>query len=334
MMPRKTQLKFSFFIFLLVTGYWLLVTSHLTADTIYTNDKEEVRGVVVEDYKDRVIFSTADGEKTVMKSDMSALYYDSEEDNLMKLSQLAQEREDFSSAYAYCDKALKLNPDSKRAKEGRIFLQGYLFRKEAALKEEAVRRQEEIEHSGGHVTIEESGPEETARAIEKFKKTTGIAIGLNGNFPQVVDIKDGSSAYEAGMRRGDILVAIWGRLTGYMSLKEVIDNLGEKSSSETRCVIERVYDVTINDNRNPLSSSNDLIGASFNTEFDGHVVSALSREIGPAHEAGLEKGDLLTAIDGESTRYMPLRKVVETIRRSKQKSVKLTIRRELTFWRS
>ena len=72
--------------------------------------------------------------------------------------------------------------------------------------------------------------------------------------------------------------------------------------------------------------------ATFTMEFDGLTVSGV-KEGGSAFEAGLKKGDLITAIDGNSTRYMPLKKAIELIRNSKTGSTKLTLRREIIIWR-
>src|SRR3989338_4438616 len=132
-------------IFLLVTGYRLLVTNCIFADTIYTNDGKELKGIIVEDYKDRVIFSTSEGEIVVMKEDVRELYYDNEEENLIKLAEQAKERSDYIRAFAYYDRAYKLNPKSKAAKDGLVFLQGYLFRQEQAKKEGEINRRSEME---------------------------------------------------------------------------------------------------------------------------------------------------------------------------------------------
>lgn len=306
--------------------------STLYADTVTTKDGREIKGIIVEDYKDRVIFSTVDGEVNIMKSDINELYFDSEEDNLIKLAEQAQERNDYNRAFGYYDKAYKLNPDSKRAKDGLVLLQGYLFRKGEANKEMSVRRQEDFEKYGGHIEAMESDEGEYNRAVGKLKGTSGMMIGLTENMPETVNVRIDSPAYEAGIRKGDRLVAIWGRLTGYMSLKEVVNNLMEKSSLEVKCIIERAIDVPIRKDRPLFANINHLIGVSFSMEFDGLTISGVT-DGDSAVLAGIHKGDLVTAIDGKSTRYMPLKNAVEMIKRSKANTVKLAIRREVTFWR-
>ncbi|MDD5495518.1 MAG: PDZ domain-containing protein [Candidatus Omnitrophica bacterium] len=325
MKKLRRLLKFSV---LLVTSYWLLVTI-VNADTIYTNDGKEIKGIVVEDYKDRLVFSTPDGEIMLMKSDIRELYIDSEEDNLIKLAEQAFERKDYARSYSYYDKAHKLNPDSSRAKDGLVYVRSYLYRQGEAAKMEAIRRQAEFEKSGKAVIRTEYAEEEETRIKEeKLKNSLGFTLTLKDGFPEVDNIGKDSPASQAGISKGDLIVSIWGRLTGYMSLIEVIDRLLERSSFEIKCLIERTVRVDISDNRNILSGPKELIGAELKMEFDGLTITEVTRG-----DTDLRKDDLITAIDGKSTRYMPIKQAIEMIKNSKGKDIKLTIRREVVIWR-
>lgn len=304
-----------FFVLFLVCGLWSWVSGLASADTIYLNDGQEVKGIVVEEYNDRITFSTADGEISIMKTNIKELQFDTEEDNLIKLAELAQGQKDYTKAYTYYDLAIKLNPDSKRAKDGIIFLQGYMFRKKEIDKEELIKRRDEIEKYGAFIDTQKKGEDEFKEAAEKLRKTIGITLKSKGNLPDIATIAVKSAAYEAGVRQGDLLVAVWGKLTGYMSLKEVMGLLLEKPAREIKATIERTINVGSNE-------------AAFTMEFDGLTVSKVNED-----GSGLKKGDLVVAIDGKSTRYMPLKKALEMIRDSKERSVKLTIRRELVLWR-
>ncbi|MDO8592137.1 MAG: hypothetical protein Q7R60_04470, partial [bacterium] len=202
-----------------------------------------MKGIVIEDYKDRILFSTADGEIAIMKSDIRQLYFDSEEDNLIKLAEQAKERKDFTSAFAYYDMALRANPNSKTAKDGLIFLQGYLFRKEQAKKEEEIRRREDFEEQG-KVSVKEAVSKGWEELEKELRSIMGITIEeARGPFPEITDVLIGSPAYEAGMRKGDFMAARWSKLTGYMSVRDVIDMLLEKPSPEIKCTIQRTLDI-------------------------------------------------------------------------------------------
>lgn len=304
----------------------------LSADTITTNDRKEVKGIIVEDYKDRVVFSTVDGEMVVMKSDIRELSFDSEEDNLVKLAEQASERRDYSRAMGYYEMALKVNPDSAIVKQGMAYLRGNVFRKEESLKTASIKRQQDMELYGpqGPAIQKSDGIDDMAKTLEK---TTGIKVSIENSIPIIDGIKPDSPAYEAGLRRGDVLISVWSKLTGYLSLKEILDLLVNKSAIEIRCVIERVADVVINPDKTMISGTEGLIGASFIMEMDGLTVSAV-KESGSAYSAGLQNSDLVMAIDGKQTRYMPLKKAIELIKRSDEGNVKLTIRRKAIIWRT
>ena len=307
-------------ILFLLFGFLLLVSSGASADTIHTKDGRELKGIVVEDYRDRLTFSTADGEVSVMKSEIGELAFDTEEDNLIKLAELAQERGDYVTAYGYYELATRANPDFKKAKDGMVFLHGYLFRKDEIRKEEAVKRQEALERNGAFIRSEGSAAEESVADRERLKSEIGITLEMKGVYPEVTEARKGSAAYEAGVRRGDLLIAIWGKLTGYMPLGAVIKALLDKPSLEIKCAIERTVALPSDE------------GASFGMEFDG--LTAISVKDGSqASASGLWKADLITAINGQSTRYMPLKKALELIKGSREKDIKLTLRRELLLWR-
>ena len=295
------------------------------ADTIIMNDGNEQRGIVVEDYRDRIVFSTVDGEKAIMKSNIQELYFDSEEDNLIKLAEQSRDRKDYIKAYVYYDKALKVNPNSKLARDGVVFLQGYLFRKEEARKAEDVKRREDAENFGAAIKAEASESERIKELTNKLKNTTGITFQMKNGFPVVIGVTPKSAAYLAGIKNGDRIVAIWARLTGYLSLEEVLNMLLDKPSLELKCTLERTVGVNLGFGNN--------IQASFSMEFDGLTVSGVKNG-GAASGAGLKKGDLITAIDGKSTRYMPIKKALDAIKTAKDRYVVLTLRRETLIWRA
>jgi tetratricopeptide (TPR) repeat protein len=320
--------RIMFLLLLLITHYSLLITFS-NADTIYTSEGKELKGIVVEDYKDRLKFSTPDGEITVMKADIKELYYDTEEDNLIKLAEQMFERKDYVRAYAFYDKALRANPDSRRAKDGVVFLQGFLFRKDQAMKEEVVRRQEELERGQGAVIpVEKTEDEYVKERAEALRKNIGIVLVMKGSFPVVAYVDIGSVAYEAGIKPGDMIIAVWGKLTGYLSLKEAIEMLLEKPSLELKIIIERTIELELKPNRNMLTSTKEMMSASLAMQFDGLTVTDVA-----SPDTGLKAQDIITAIDGKSTRYMPLKNAIELIRGSKKDTVPLTIRRELLIWR-
>lgn len=298
----------------------LWTVDHALSDTIYTKDNKEIKGIIVEEYKDRVLVSTVDGERAIMKPDIRELYFDTEEQNLVKLAEQAKDRGDFIKAFVYYDKAFKINPDSKAAKDGIVFLQGYLFKKDIAKKEEAVNRHNEFEEKGaGYITIK-TEEERFREEIEKLKNTAGITLQSNTGVTQIEGVMPGSPAYEAGVRKGDVLIAVWGKLVGYLSLQEVVETLLEKTSLETKCTIERAVDLNAND-----------IGIELKMQFDGLTVTGV-KDGSPAQAAGLKQNDIITNINGQNTRYMPIKRALELIKKSKGDMVRLVFKKEIVMW--
>lgn len=306
--------------FIILAIFCLRITSDSFADTIYTKDNKEIKGIIIEEYKDRVLISTVDGERTLMKPDIKELYFDTEEQNLVKLAEQARDRGDFIKAFVHYDKAFKINPNSKAAKDGIVFLQGYLFKKDMAKKEEDVNRRNEFESRGSGPVVIKTEEEKFREDLDKLKRTSGITLKSDAGVTLIDSVMIGSPSYEAGIRRGDVLIAIWGRLVGYLSAQEVVKTLLEKTSLETKCTIERTVELASGD-----------IGADLTMQFDGLTISDV-KDGSSAQEAGLKPNDVVVLINGKSTRYTPIKKAVELIKKSKGGMVKLTVRREIVMW--
>jgi membrane-associated protease RseP (regulator of RpoE activity) len=281
------------------------------------NDGSTMKGIVVEDYKDRVVLSTEYGEKTVMKSDIGELYYDNEEENLIKLAEQARERRDYARAFGYYNLAYKKNPLSRAAKDGFVFLQGYLFRQEEKRKMDEIKKRGDFEQGLVAEDAARAGTMGAKDPAARMKEAIGITLVSKDGSILVDSVRKNSPADDAGIEQGDYLVAIWGRLVGYMSLDDVINILLDKPSLEIKCTVRRTI----------LA---DTSRAVFGMDIDG--LKAVSIKNGDGGTGGyLKEDDLVTAIGGRPTRYMPFKKAMAAMKRSK--TVELTIDRELLIWR-
>ena len=97
----------------------------------------------------------------------------------------------------------------------------------------------------------------------------------------------------------------------------------DKPSPELKITIERVSDLEF--------KYGNATGASLSMEFDGLTVSAVE-EGSAAFEAGLTPNDIITAINGNSTRYMPLKKANALIKRSRDGKVNLIVKKDMIMW--
>ncbi len=316
---------------LLLSLVSIIFCINLIADTIRTSDGKEIRGVVVEEYKDRYVISTSLGEIRVMKSNISSIEFDEQEDNLIRLADKARDARNYTKAREYYEQALKANPRSRAAKDGLAFLSLQVLQKEESKKRSILAMHAEIDQYGAPTApAAQVKADESTALKQKVDSLTGMFLVADENGPRVAGVEANSPAFDAGIRKGDYLVAIWGRLTGYLSFKEISDLLLHKGSMDVRCTIERVVDIPIATDRN--GSCSDLIGLHLEMKFEGLTVTDV-KEYCPASRAGLMKGDLLTAINDASTRYMPYEKAIEVIRKTKSDSLKLTFRRDVIIWK-
>ena len=151
---------------------------------------------------------------------------------------------------------------------------------EEVKKEADVKRMEEVERYGAVVIPESDEAVKTREAEARLKEVIGMTLASGGAEPKVSGIGSGMPAAEAGIKKDDLLVSVWGRLTGYMPLADVMKILLDKSSLEIKCTIERVVDVGT---RRSFDIKK-VIGASLAMEFDGLTVSSVE-DGGPAFAA-------------------------------------------------
>jgi len=314
----------------IITVFITMICTAALADRVIFNNGEVLKGVVVEKYKDRITFSTFEGEKLLMKGKINSIEYDTPEDNLLKLAIQHQDQEDYKKAFFYYSKAYKLNPDSKAAKDGFILSQQAFFKKEQLLQQGEVEKRKMIERFRRTGSLEE-GTEDTRNREIILKDAIGLSFRTNGINPQVTAVDRKSPTAHAGIKRGDKIVAVWSRLTGYLSKEEILTRLTDPTRAELKFTIERKLKVKKNKPSFFLRSIRHRIGADLVIKYEGLTVTKILAG-SPAESAGLEVGDLIEAIDTESTRYMNLKKAQALINKTSG-DVNFVIRRELTVWK-
>ena len=293
------------------------------SDTIFMKNDREVKGIVVEEYKDRIVLSTYEGEKTLFKRSIRSVVYDSPEKNLVRLGDSYVARREFGKAYYYYSKAYKLNPENKIGKEKMDYVTGLMFRKQEENKLRDVKRLQEFE------SWSIAKEEETVNYEDELERALGFRLTEKNGKIEVSDVKLKSAAYNAGVRTGDILVAVWGKFTGYMPAAEVARLLYEESFGEVKITIDR--EIKSSKKKKGLKYS-DIIGGKLAMLFDGLTV--VSQEgTSESFTGGLKKDDLIIEIDGLSMRYMPLDRAINLIEEPGAGDVVLTVRRDITVWR-
>ena len=289
------------------------VCSIAFCDTIHLKDSSSVKGIIVEEYRDRVVVSTEYGERDMSKNEIRSISYDLPEQNLCQMAKKYQEKKDYVRAYYYFDKARKINPDFKEARDGCNYLHGFLFRKELGTKKEEVDWMQEIEDFGRLKS-------ESGRSLsDQLKATIGIEVDTSGKDIIVKRVYKGLPADEAGMKEGDALSAIWGKLSGYLEEDEIAAILTKPENLEAKISVDRLISY----------KAGSITAGNLSLEFEGLVLKNVN-EGSAAFINGFRNGDIVLSIDGESIRYTTIDQVVGLLKRRPKN---ILIRRDLTIWR-
>ncbi|MFA6636968.1 MAG: PDZ domain-containing protein [Candidatus Omnitrophota bacterium] len=308
-----------------ITAFFcVLLAETFYGDVVITKDREKIKGVIVEEYKDRVVISTLDGEKEILRRDIANINFDLEEQNLVSMGDLYQDRAMYQESYYYYRQALEVNPNCKSAKEGLDYSGSMLQQFERKMKLNHIKRMnEENAWRMGVKTPEENIEEE-------FRRGLGFSVEpYKANF-RVTDVQRLSPAYEAGLIEGDIIVALWGRMVGYSRPEEFVSRIMSSDVIEVRLTIERGLEIELEDTSGNLTS---LMGMNIAySETEGFEVMSVA-EGGRAARAGIIAGDIFTEIEGNSTRYMPLSDMERVFMEKMGSSVNVTIKRDISIWK-
>jgi len=311
----------------LILFVFILFTARIScADTVTFKNGDLVKGVILENYADRILVSTHEGEKAIMKSSIARLEYDVQEDNLLSLGEHYRKKGNFDDAYFYYKKAHEVNPDSKAAKDGITLSRQAFFAKDRKRHQDAVEKRKMIEEFKSKGRFDEV-PKDKEKIL---KSVLGIALKMDGTNPIIGRIEARSVAEISGIRLGDRIIAVWSSLTGYLSKDEIISRLIDRTPRELKLTIER--DIKVGKNRHIfVRSTENLIGTRFMMEWEGLAIGDVIAG-GPAGRAGLKTGDLVIKIEGKPTRYMSSPNIHKLIRKA-EGEVAFTIRREISVWK-
>jgi len=292
-------------IWLIVAGCSLFPQADCGADAIYLNDGNVLKGLVVEEHHDRVLLSTLDGEKAVPRSDIDEIFFDALEQNYYYLANRFLDEGDFEHAEKFYAKALSVNPDYSEIRKGLLRLKDE--------KEKNIKKWKPADLQG---LLREQG---------------SISIAREDDFCVV----RGVFREDSQLRPGDAITAVWDVSSKFMSAEEVAARITGIPGTRATITIER--DIKVRLARAPwyfrMFGRQRKESLPLTMEPEGLTVGKLG-SASSAVKSGLRAGDRIIAIEGASTRYMPLRKARALIHDEAIKGIRVMVRRDIDLERA
>ncbi len=183
------------------------------ADVIYDQSGGTLKGLVVEEHRDRIVVSTEGGEQTVLRSQIEEVFYAEPERNYLYLGNQALEGGDFAMARGFFQKALQINPDFSEAADA-LERAGDLEKKQA-------------------VWNEKDPPEIVLERQWGMKLSSGKELAV------VSELKPGLLAERSGLLAGDLLVTCWGSSLAFLPPADAAAELIGPPGSPVKLTLQR-----------------------------------------------------------------------------------------------
>ena len=287
----------------LVLGLLILVGGSLSgayADVIYLKSGGDLKGLVVEEHRDRIVVNIQGKEQVFLRAEIEEVFYEDLERNYLYLGNQAIEHGEWDLGREFFQKSLQIHPQFREA-------------------EEALGRLEDLRQK---VTAEiDPNP------LTTLQTRWGIVLEKSDRFPEVQRVRDGSFGARLGIAPGDRLVSAWGGSLAFLPLEETARALLGPVGSELKLALERSL-------RLPAAAPRDRVwpGLTLKMEPPGLTVASVSAG-GAAEAAGVQPGDRIVALAGVVARYLPIAEVRRRIQESKRQGLPSAIHRDLLFKR-
>ena len=258
-------------------------------------------GLVVEEHRDRILFNTEQGEKTVLRTQIADIFYSEPERNQFYLGNQAIQDGDYNSARVFFMKALQINPQFSEAGD-------------------ALQRLKDLQEKGT-LSLADANP------VRLLETLWGVQLQEGGTGAVVFAVESGSFGDRIGLKAGDRLIAYWGESLLYLPAQEVASAMLGSAGTTLKLTLQR---------RLVLDPEPELAipwpGMKVDITRLGWTVLSID-SVGPSVKAGFLAGDRIVKVDGQSTRYMPLSKINGTIQSAKIRGMSAFIERDLTVVR-
>jgi tetratricopeptide (TPR) repeat protein len=309
------------FVFILIS----FLFTPVFADTIVLKNGERIKGLILDEFKDRIVLSTAYGEKVFMKNNLKNAIYDSDTKALYRRAVNYERRGEYIKAYYAYEEVIESDPDMRFARYRMIYLENFLgkqFKKD--LFNEFYRRKKCDEQSDEKVFS------------KRLFDEVGVSLDTTGQYPTIVKLNEEIiNGATRKLTEKDRIISVWGEMTAYMDIREISSRL--TLPGEVKFTIERDLCVDIPEKKgfglNPFRSKlSKLVGADILLEKYGFVISSINKS-GAFYHGGIREGDRICFVDGIDVNFMPYENIQDMILGSMGGTADISVRRNMSFWK-
>jgi tetratricopeptide (TPR) repeat protein len=308
---------------------FLFFPSTLHADTVSLKNGKQLKGLIVEEHEDRILLSTASGEIQVLRRGIKKITFDDPAQNFLKAGRDYEEKERWGEALGYYEKALELNPDLDDAKKAAVRVRNLFWAKSAVGPVDEIEKRQELYEMSNRQRFRRDGSRQSGDPAHLLRDGMGVQLGKKGDWVQLTKVTPGKDAVRAGLRLHDRLVAVDGTSLRYLSPEAVREKLVSPRYSSFTLEYDRECSLAKTGFEKELGE----FGLAVKLEARGLVIQRVLPD-SAASRAGLKAEDLLIEVNGGSTRYLPLKKLLGVILKNPPDAhAVLTVRRSALLTR-
>lgn len=297
---------------------FLFISSAVQADTVMLKDGTELKGLVVEQHNDRIVVSTFDGEKIVLRSDYLEIEFDDPAYSLYYLGKQMEEQKKYGVALSYYEKAHSLNPELRDAREAAIGIRSRFWSEFAAGPRGEMTKQQEIQTSfRSNSAMDEIADDGHRETMKLLWDNAGLSLKSEADWIVIQDTRIGGQARKKGLMRGDLISKVDGKSMRHLNQDALAMEFLEPRYSTLALTFQRIVRLATNDKK--VSMKN--LGLDLDQNYEGIVIKKIE-EGSIAQQSGLEVDDLIISVNQQPTRYLSKRDVKKAI---EENSTQLTI---------
>jgi C-terminal processing protease CtpA/Prc len=293
----------------LVILCWFLTFSgkEVFGDEVYLKDGSLVKGLVLDNFYDRIVLSTPSARLQIEKKEIKEVFFELPEQNFFYLAQTNFEKRNLKEARLFLLKTLAINPEYKKAKDMLDLIKNY-----------------EISKNLPQEIIEDKLIDKIGLFIKKDEENRII----------VEKVLENSLADMAGIQTGDILYCLYSQKIKYAPLEFVKRLLVGTGEGVLKLNIRRKIKILVPERHwYDIILRRKKIGFVITLMQTGLMIKNI-QERSPAYLAGIRRGDMVVSINGKDTRFMPLTEVRRKIYNVNQKELTLEIQRSFYIKRN